>query len=912
MPRRWRSILSLLMAVSLLLPATPLLGATVTWPPSPDVVVGEIVTGGTTSSDEYIELYNGGDQSVQLGGLELVYASASGKTVTRKRTWSDRRLGSGERLLLANIDGDHAGLADHTYSGGLSATGGSVVLRVVGGDVIDSLSWGSATSAFVEGSPGAAPKAGSSLERKPGGTAGNTRDTNDNAADTVLNTAPVPEGSTPTPPPTPKPTPKPTAAPTPVPTLKPTPKPTAAPTLEPTPTPTLQPTPRPTPDPTPQLTPEPPSPTPEATAVPTPSPTALPTAPPTPKPTAAPTSPPTPTPTPEVPPSVPIGEARRRGVGAEAVVTGTVTVQPGRILGDRTFVIQDDSGGIAVRLPVGYAPDRLSRGAIVQVDGILADPYGNLELRPARAADISPIGSGGLPDPRPLDASGFSETSEGLLATVTATLTDIDRYSSGAVSLTVSGKKGSTRVYVFGPIGLDRESLSRGQRIRATGIVGQRASRSGAADGHRLWPRGAADLVVISGGPDATKPPGGAPGREPRATNPPRVSIADATPGRTVTIVGVVTSRPGFVDSEGRRVTVADRTGAILVRYPAESMPAEVGRKIRATGEVGTWYDAPQLAAEVKPRVRGRGPVEPTVLRRPPTEAQEWRLVKVAVRITDIERSGDTWRAEAMLGSGEELPIVGLAGAGIEPELLEPGRAARITGIVRRAHPSASDQRFAVAPRSRRDIKLGDLASERADEEGDHDDESATAFEVAGGDGSDQGQPGVLSATLSSLETLDDRLVRVGGRVEAIAQRRVTLDDGTAQGIVRFADAVDPIEPRLRVGEVINATGRVKRRASGRPEVVVEAAADVRRAGALGSGAAQDTSTDRSMPLSASLVVPVGEPQPPNVPLRVGAKPIPLALMAVAGLVIVAIILLSSAALLAWRSRASSSAPTPG
>ena len=95
-------------------------------------------------------------------------------------------------------------------------------------------------------------------------------------------------------------------------------------------------------------------------------------------------------------------------------------------------------------------------------------------------------------------------------------------------------------------------------------------------------------------------------------------------------------------------------------------------------------------------------------------------------------------------------------------------------------------------------------------------------------------------------------------------------------------------------------------------EVVVETAADVRRAGVLGLEAAQDTSAARSMPLSASLAVPIGEPQPPNVSLRAGAKPIPLALVAVAGLVIVALILLSSAALLAWRSRASSSAPTPG
>ena len=220
MPRRWRSILLEVLAASLA--ANALAGmataAVVGWPPSPDIVIGEVVTGGASGSDEYFELYNAGEGAVQLGGLEVVYVSASGKSVTRKHQWSDRQLGAGGRLLLANADGAFAAIADHTYSGGLSATGGIVVLRVSGGTVIDSLSWGSAASEFVEGAPGTAPPAGSSIERRPGGAAGNGRDTNDNVADTILNPAPAPGGSSPAPEPTPEPTPKPTAEPTATPT----------------------------------------------------------------------------------------------------------------------------------------------------------------------------------------------------------------------------------------------------------------------------------------------------------------------------------------------------------------------------------------------------------------------------------------------------------------------------------------------------------------------------------------------------------------------------------------------------------------------------------------------------------------------------------------------------------------------
>ena len=71
----------------------------------------------------------------------------------------------------------------------------------------------------------------------------------------------------------------------------------------------------------------------------------------------------------------------------------------------------------------------------------------------------------------------------------------------------------------------------------------------------------------------------------------------------------------------------------------------------------------------------------------------------MTVRITRVERDGDAWRAEASLGAAGTLPIVGLARSGIPADALEEGRNATITGIVKRAHPSATDQRFGIAPR---------------------------------------------------------------------------------------------------------------------------------------------------------------------------------------------------------------------
>jgi hypothetical protein len=115
--------------------------AAVAWPVS-TLVVSEVQTGGTSASDEFAELYNAGSQGVDLGGLELVYATSTGSTVTRKATWtSPTILGSGRHLLIANSLGLHAAIADSTYSGGFAATGGAVVLRVLGGSPIDAVGW---------------------------------------------------------------------------------------------------------------------------------------------------------------------------------------------------------------------------------------------------------------------------------------------------------------------------------------------------------------------------------------------------------------------------------------------------------------------------------------------------------------------------------------------------------------------------------------------------------------------------------------------------------------------------------------------------------------------------------------------------------------------------------------------------
>ena len=159
-------------------------------------LVSEIVTGADSASDEFVEIYNPGDVPLDLAGSELVYITASGATTTRKAAWTTAtELGPRRHLLVANSLGRYAALADVVYSGGLSATGGTIALRSVDGVVaLDAVGWGDASNAWVERRPAPAPPPGTSVERLPGGDAGNWIDTGDNLLGTHHEPMPIPQG----------------------------------------------------------------------------------------------------------------------------------------------------------------------------------------------------------------------------------------------------------------------------------------------------------------------------------------------------------------------------------------------------------------------------------------------------------------------------------------------------------------------------------------------------------------------------------------------------------------------------------------------------------------------------------------------------------------------------------------------
>jgi hypothetical protein len=112
-------------------------------------------------------------------------------------------------------------------------------------------------------------------------------------------------------------------------------------------------------------------------------------------------------------------------------VRGVVTSEIGRV-GANLVSIQDGAGGLAIRLPAGMAAPE--RGHLIDLVGELAAPYGQLEVRPAAAADVHDLGDDALPSAVVLSGD-LDELLEGLLVTVEGQVPAAPSTSNGDVTL---------------------------------------------------------------------------------------------------------------------------------------------------------------------------------------------------------------------------------------------------------------------------------------------------------------------------------------------------------------------------------------------------------------------------------------------------------------------------------------------
>jgi hypothetical protein len=158
--------------------------------------VNEFMTGSTgAASNEFVELVNAGSSAADVGGFKVAYRSATGTSdITLATIPAGTSIPAGGFYLLGGGGylGSHA--PDQSFSTSLAATGGGLAVRDSSGVILDSAGYGDSTNAFVEAHATTAPPAtaapGSSSGRIPDG-----HDTNDNAADFSVSSAPTPGAS---------------------------------------------------------------------------------------------------------------------------------------------------------------------------------------------------------------------------------------------------------------------------------------------------------------------------------------------------------------------------------------------------------------------------------------------------------------------------------------------------------------------------------------------------------------------------------------------------------------------------------------------------------------------------------------------------------------------------------------------
>jgi hypothetical protein len=344
--------------------------------------------------------------------------------------------------------------------------------------------------------------------------------------------------------------------------------------------------------------------------------------------------------------------------------------------------------------------------------------------------------------------------------------------------------------------------------------------------------------------------------------------------GGTVTVEGVVTIGPTLIDPSGRLLIIQDATAAIEVRLPVVGSAGAAGlaghslvpgAQLQVSGAVGRSYGAPRLSASSATWLGSASQPLPLPVTAAPGPALEWRLVRATGRFDAVHRLGVRWRAELIIGSAR-IPVVGLTGSQIAVGRLHEGRRATIVGIVRRAYPSASDQRFAIDPRSVSDLSFGLADPVRpgptrrpAGPAGGASTGTASA-PTAAVDGAFGGAPapsGELGVDLRDLASRRGQLVRVGGLVTRVDGAVISLDDGTATGRLILTGHAAPYLDLVEVGDALEATGLVESDTGG-PYLLVTDPDGVAQAGDLDAGTLAAAGASAAAGPSAG---PTGQPE---------------------------------------------------
>lgn len=164
----------------------------------PNVLISEVLAGVQGNNNyDFIELHNPGSETpFDLIGVSLWFQLSDEEDEILIYQWDSHTLIPPQgHYLLARNGQDFGLIADAPMDVPLVPQRGSLQVRSETGDVLDSLTWGNGSQGFTEGEAAVAMQNGISLERAPGGEAGNASDENLNQRDFSLNENPDPQNT---------------------------------------------------------------------------------------------------------------------------------------------------------------------------------------------------------------------------------------------------------------------------------------------------------------------------------------------------------------------------------------------------------------------------------------------------------------------------------------------------------------------------------------------------------------------------------------------------------------------------------------------------------------------------------------------------------------------------------------------
>jgi DNA/RNA endonuclease YhcR with UshA esterase domain len=188
-----------------------------------------------------------------------------------------------------------------------------------------------------------------------------------------------------------------------------------------------------------------------------------------------------------------IADARANASGTEVTVEGHVSVPPGAFesaIGDKGFAIQDDSGGVYVKVDEKQS---FGLGANVRVTGTL-DEQNQLRVIKAVPADIATLSGTKEVAAKDVGTGAVNESVEGQLirtsGPITQTFMDDSPYG---YKLYINDGSGEVQVFVHVSAGLDKamlQGLTAGRRITVVGLAAQYETT------YEVAPRQPSDLTV--------------------------------------------------------------------------------------------------------------------------------------------------------------------------------------------------------------------------------------------------------------------------------------------------------------------------------------------------------------------------------------------------------------------------------